>query len=398
MKIKASIIILIILSLFTACSIKNNKQNMASQNVEDVPKTTENGINTLVNTSIQEFDKSTLTSEKHTETTMDTSNQEYDESEVTNELFFEYHSSSNTIILTDGINTLDSITLKSHENFLGENELFDKLNIGPYFIVENAFKWVDSDSNEMLYIPNFTVYNAVGQNIECIKFVDENGVIENVSEPFIYGILDNDGFNVYLKKYRCIEKNGKYHFVFDTEKNIFYGNFLEYDIENLQPIIDKYLLAQDFIFRLIASSIETKYTNNKNNYYKDNIYNYSEITEKGYINEKDFFQTLDDMFTYETSKYIFENLTNGEYPKIKIADNKLFLRLSEGGGAGAWDFDIYIDVISVDSNHIEADVIYLTQNDSEYLYIPEKRTDRLIFTKTDEWKISDMPLLDILFE
>lgn len=376
MKIKETIIISIILSLFTACGIKDYKQNIVSHDIEDVPKKTENSINTSVNTSIQGFDKSTLT----------------------NDLFFEYNSGTNTVTLTDGINALDSITLKSQENFCGKNELFDKLNIGPYFIVENTFECVDSDSNEIINIPNYTVYNAVGQNIECIKFVDENGIIENLSEPFIYGILDNDGFNVYLKKYRCIEKSGKYHFVFDAEKNIFQGTFLAYDIENLQPIIDKYLLAQDFIFSLTASSIETKYTNDKSNYYKDNIYNYSEITESGYINEKDFLQTLNDMFTSETSEYIYEKLTNGEYPKIKIADDKLFLRLSEGGGAGAWDFDIYIDVISEDSNYIEADVIYLTQNDSEYLYIPEKRTDRLILTKTDEWKISNMPLLDILFE
>lgn len=387
-----------ILSLFTACGIKDYKQNIVSHDDDDVPKTTENSINTSDNTSIQEFEKSTSTNEKSTKTTMDISNQEYNKKEVTNEFFFEYNSGTNTVILTDGINTLDSITLKSQENFLGRNELFDKLNISPYFIVENTFECVDSDSNEIINIPNYTVYNAVGQNIECVKFADENGIIKNLSEPFIYGILDNDGFNVYLKKYCCIEKNGKYHFVFDAEKNIFQGTFLAYDIENLQPIIDKYLMAQDFIFSLAASSIETKYTNDKSNYYKDNIYNYSEITESGYINEKDFLQTLNDMFTDETSEYIYEKLTNGEYPKIKIADDKLFLRLSEGGGAGAWDFDVYIDVISEDSNHIEADVIYLTQNDSEYLYIPEKRADRLILTKTGEWKISDMPLLDILSE
>ena len=92
---------------------------------------------------------------------MDISNQEYNKKEVTNEFFFEYNSGTNTVILTDGINTLDSITLKSQENFLGRNELFDKLNISPYFIVENTFECVDSDSNEIINIPNYTVYNAV---------------------------------------------------------------------------------------------------------------------------------------------------------------------------------------------------------------------------------------------
>ena len=394
MKIKAAIIILMILSLFTACGIKNYKQNTASQDVGDVPEATENSVDT----SIRKYDKPTLTSEEYTKTTTDISAREYDKAELANELFFEYDSDTNTVILTDGINTLDFAVLKSQENFRGTNELFDKLNIGPYFIVESTFEYADPNSNEILYIPDYTVYNAVGQNIECIGFADENGIIENLSEPFIYGIPDNDGFNVYLKKYHCIEKSGKYHFVFDAEKNIFQGTFSEYDTENLKPIIDKYLLAQELVFRLTASSIETEYTNDKSNYYKDYIYNYSEITEKGYINEKDFLQTLNDIFTCETSEYIYEKLTSGEYPKIKIADDKLFLRLSEGGGAGAWDFDIYIDVISSDSDHIKADVIYLTQNDSEYLYIPEKRNERLIFSKTDEWKISDMPLLDILFE
>lgn len=67
---------------------------------------------------------------------------------------------------------------------MGRNELFDKLNISPYFIVENTFECVDSDSNEIINIPNYTVYNAVGQNIECIKFADENGIIKNLSESF----------------------------------------------------------------------------------------------------------------------------------------------------------------------------------------------------------------------
>ena len=41
------------------------------------------------------------------------------------------------------------------------DEAADKLNISPYFIVENTFECVDSDSNEIINIPNYTVYNAV---------------------------------------------------------------------------------------------------------------------------------------------------------------------------------------------------------------------------------------------
>ena len=76
-----------ILSLFTACGIKDYKQNIVSHDDDDVPKTTENSINTSDNTSIQEFEKSSSTNEKSTKTTMDISNQEYNKKEVTNEFF-----------------------------------------------------------------------------------------------------------------------------------------------------------------------------------------------------------------------------------------------------------------------------------------------------------------------
>lgn len=84
---KITIIILMILSLFTACGIKDYKQNIVSHDDDDVPKTTENSINTSDNTSIQEFEKSSSTNEKSTKITMDISNQEYNKKEVTNEFF-----------------------------------------------------------------------------------------------------------------------------------------------------------------------------------------------------------------------------------------------------------------------------------------------------------------------
>lgn len=286
---------------------------------EEVSKTAENSVNT----SIQNFYISTLASEECDNTTMNTSVQIHDETEVTDELYFEYQSSTNTVILTNGIKALDSITLEAQAVFLNKSESLDGLNIGPYFIVENKFDYIDTVDNETLYIPNYTVYNAVGQNIECIKFVDDNGIIETISEPFIYGIPCDGGLDDYLKKYRCIEKNGKYHFVYDSKTNVFHGVFSEYDTENLKSIIDKYLLAQDFVFRLLASSIETKYKT-----------------------KNELLQTLNNMFTQEKAEYIYEKLTLGEYPVIKAADDKMFLRLSDGGGASAWDFDIYINITS----------------------------------------------------
>lgn len=309
--------------------------------------------------------------------------------------FFRWYENENKMVLMNGNEQIDSMQINfgkvcDWSNFYDSISTFNNCDIPPYFIIKSSFEYTEDD--EQYDINFYKIYTAFNNKICEAKYITEYGEIEYITDPFLYGIAKESGFTVYLKEYRYICKNGKYNFTYNCDDNNFYGVFHPH--ENVEILNNSFEKTKDIIFKLLAGGFETKYTLDQSDYFRDYIYNYSEITEIGYRTESEFLKSLNCIFTYETSIEIYENLISGEYPKIKVVDENLFLRLTEGGGAYAWSFDVYFDFIEKNENFIKADIVFLTRNDSD-LFIPEKANESFVIMDNDGlWKTKCAPMID----
>ncbi|MCL2638922.1 MAG: hypothetical protein FWD48_11215 [Oscillospiraceae bacterium] len=265
-----------------------------------------------------------------------------------------------------------------------------------------------TNHTEAYYNPDtFFVYTIGDDKFLPIEFYEDGEKIEEIGVPILTGIpIGDNSFKVFYSNYAHRDFYGEVVFTYDSENNRFNGvsQRLDPDEGSLKIAFDSLEKLNEYQWKVYYTTIETVPNETWNGAgFTDP---YSKITEEGFRTEDEYIETLNEIFTEELSHKIYAQLFvefeqfHGDWswtrPPHLIEKEDGLYHIKKDGFGGSFIYGYYIDIISENTEIIEANVytLYWYGGSGPYHVSPNFATMTIEKNIDGEWRISQSSVAD----